>query len=136
MNKPARAGLSLAELVGVLVMVCILFIALAPQFMRADQDTQLSRLRFDLEQLRERVRQYEDQHGEPPAQLRDVMEDGELLPENPFSLAGTAQKRRAVRAIETAVPRPSDVTPMDVGGWLYAPGTGRIWPDHPDHLGE
>lgn len=135
--KNRRNGVNLAELIGICAMLGVLCGAFVPHLLKSHEASQLVKLRFNLQKLRKCLANYRERYGKPPKALAESMLESpnEPLPENPYSLAPEGFRNR-VRLIESEHPRASDLTPGLVGGWLYNPQIGAVWPDHPDFLDE
>jgi len=136
MKRSQRKGLSLPEIVGVIVMIGVLCAAVTPHFLQAHTASRISKLRFNLQKLRQQIDDFRTRHGRPPENLADALiQQDETIPENPFSVA-PPEFRARVRQIDSDPPLPRDMTSSVRGGWLYNPKTGGIWPDHARHLFE
>lgn len=136
MTRSLRKAMSLAEIVGVMVMLGVLCVAITPHFLQAGKASQLSKLRFNLQKLREKVEAFRTKNGQPPLELQEALDAGEPMPENPFSTAAHPHLRSRVKQIASQSPGSRDITPWEEGGWLYNPASGAIWPDHSLYLDE
>jgi len=132
-----KKGISLAELLGIFAMLGVLCGAITPHLLHVREASRLTKLRFNLEKLRQRIEDYRSRHGRPPDHPIDAFQDvGELaIPENPIS-NGADGYRYQVKKIDSDPPAIHQVTASGMGGWLYNPETGGIWPDHERFLEE
>lgn len=139
MKSSLKKGITIPELVGILAMIGVLCGTIVPHLLQTREASQLSNLRFNLKKLRQKIEDYRKRSGgEPPARLKDALDADSLedvLPDNPVSHALDGHRNR-VKKIDTDPPLPSQVTPAGMGGWLYNPKTGGLWPDHQKFLDE
>lgn len=143
MKNSLKRGITVPELVGIIAMIGVLCGSVVPHLLQTREASRLSKLRFNLKKLRKKIDDYRVRYGRPPAKLTDLKgassEPDETpmlaLPENPLSEAFEGERNR-VKKIDSDPPLESDVTVSGVGGWLYNPETGGIWPDHPKFFSE
>ena len=134
MRRSLRRALSLPEVLGVLAMIGVLCISVTPHFLQAGKANRLSKLRFNLQKLRQKVDDYRARQGQPPGRLEDVMLPGERMPENPFHASTSKFRARRVKRTDADPPLAHEMTAMNMGGWLYNPETGGVWVDHSQHV--
>ena len=138
MKSSLKKGISIPEIIGIFAMIGILCGAIVPHLLQTHEASQLSKLRFNLKKLRQKIDDYRNRQGRPPVRLADALvdeEDSPRLPDNPLSNAFEGHRNR-VKKIDSDPPLVGDVTDSGMGGWLYNPRTGGVWPDHLDHLSE
>ncbi len=140
MKQLLKKGISLPEVVGIFAMLGVLCGAVMPHLINVRKATQLSKLRFNLQNLRQRIDDYRNRHGKPPEELTEVYDHRAELkkieavtdtvpPPNPVSRALTGLRNR-VKKIDSHPPSPQHITKSGTGGWLYNPATGGVWADN------
>lgn len=141
MKQLLKRGISLPEIVGIFAMLGVLCGAVMPHLVNAREATQLSKLRFNLQKLRQRIDDYRNRNGKPPEDLTEVFKNGsppvELtrVPPNPVSRAFEGL-RNQVKKIDIDPPSQQHVTKSGMGGWLYNPVTGGVWADNTRFVSE
>ncbi len=135
MSSP-RKGINVAEVLGIIAMVGVLCGAFVPHLLRVDEADRLSKLRFNLQKLRQRIDDFRSRHGRPPSSPQEAFseEPVEAIPDNPFSVS--IDEKNRVREIYSDEPTVHQAMPAGIGGWLYNPVSGKVWPDHADFLSE
>jgi len=145
-------GVSIPEVLIVTIMLFVIAASLMPFFVDAEGDEDQQIARHHLQKLRAVLDRYRLDHlGRFPKKLNDLRWpsdiDGRIseaadadeiypippylrsLPANMASLAPFGQRNR-VRQVDSDPPRSAEITPGNVGGWLYNPETGGVWIDH------
>ncbi len=151
MSKRNR-GLTLIDLAIVVLVVAVLAVVVAPQFVSSAPDDRKREAEIQLSTVRSLLQAYrvDHQHAWPLVDGGPSLEDAlagkttaggvvdaagrcqpylEVFPQNPYS--GSAR----VRIIDHARPTVDDVTPGNAGGWLYHPATGGFWLDRSPGVG-
>ena len=118
-------------------MLGVLCAAITPHLVEIREASRLSKLRFNLERLRQKIDDYRQRTGHAPETLDEVFGDEktQLIPENPVSNAA-ADRRNHVKIIDSDPPDLRHVSGRGLGGWLYNPDTGGIWADNESFLVE
>lgn len=132
MRQLLKKGISVPEVVGIFAMLGVLCGAVTPHLINVREATQLSKLRFNLQKLRQKIDDYRNRHGKPPEELSRVFTKDtsqSIVPPNPVSNALEGLRNR-VKKIDCDPPSPRHVTKSGMGGWLYNPMTGGVWADH------
>ena len=152
MVRRFKRGITIAELIGIFAMLGVLCAAVTPHFFEFREANRLSKLRFTLDKLRQRIDDYRQRHGFPPHELADAFADTEVpkhlrdvdnpgddhpseVFENPMSNAAIGSRNR-VKNIQVDPPDVENATRSGLGGWLYNPTTGGVWADAESFLDE
>ncbi len=149
-NALRRKGLTLIEVLIVVVIMAILAAVVIPQFASSTEDAKASTLRFNLQTLRSQIELYRIHHlGQYPViQNNDLPQltnatnaQGEIgtpgpnYPYGPYIQQALPANPYDGRNRVVAVPTPGQVptAPADnQGGWQYDATTGMIWPNNPE----
>ncbi len=151
-RKGICRGLTLIEVLIVVVIMAILAAVVIPQFATSTEDARASTLQFNLHTLRSQIELYRIQHfgrlpeivNEDLPQLTNATNaQGEIgtpgpdypygpylqngLPPNPYDGKN--------RVVQVTTPGQVPTAPADNGGgWQYDPTTGGIYPNNPEYF--
>jgi general secretion pathway protein G len=145
-------GLTLIEVLIVVVIMAILAAVVIPQFATSTEDARASTLQFNLHTLRSQIELYRIQHfGQLPQIINNDLPQltnatnaqGQIgtpgpdypygpylqngLPPNPYDGKNRVVQVATVGQVPTA---PADTD----GGWQYDPTTGAIYPNNPEYF--
>lgn len=152
MRRATSQGITWTEVTIVLAIVSVIAVSVVPHFRNLSHLSKKSQLSFRLEMLRSRIELYRVDHdGNPPARLTDLMERTnqagqtmtsaadeskypygpylDYVPDNPFSDAPD-WGRNSVRCPSYVPLKLEQITPQNIGGWLYDERSGGVWADH------
>jgi len=145
---PRRTGLTLVEVLIVVVLMSIVAAVVVVQFTDVVAETKVDVARHSLFQMRVHIERYKGTHGSslPSATLVELVSrtntlgqigsDDEhrygpyiqVIPKNPLTSSN--------QVVEIFKSPASADDVVSTAGWLYNPVTAELWISHPDHYSE
>jgi len=151
-KKSICRGLTLIEVLIVVVIMAILAAVVIPQFATSTEDARASTLQFNLHTLRSQIELYRIQHfGRLPEIINEDLPQltnatnaqGQIGPPGPDYPYGPYLQHGIPpnpydgknRVVQVATPGQVPTAPADNGGgWQYDPTTGGIYPNNPEYF--
>jgi prepilin-type N-terminal cleavage/methylation domain-containing protein len=145
MNRSARKGFTLVEVLIVVVIMAILAATIIPQFSNSASDAKAGTNKFNLHTLRAQIELYKSQHDGivPSGTLVELTKStdksgaqgtGVNFPYGPYIREIPVNSMNNAKTVKVITSNPAvagDVT--GTGGWLYNATTGGIWLDDATH---